>query len=392
MTGSNSQRFDVVIVGGGAIGLSIADQLLQVTQASLDIALISPSNSKGEASQAAGAMIDTFGELDKLESPYDRQKLSLKLQAQRLYPQWLAGIAARSGQAILQKFGMFIVTNAAGQDDAARFALIQDQLRAWGETWETVTSEDIPGFQPQTEFTAHRALFMPEALTIDMEELLLALNGANQRSARYTRLDDRTLAVEQAGTLWQIQTQTHGTILTEKLVVCAGAHTMRVLGEGLQQQTKLPPVYFGLGSSFVVTDGPHIPYGIRTPNRSGASSVHVVPRRHDRLYLGANNLLGTDFDQPLGASVADLSSLFDAVVNQLNMGLRQANVGSLTWGLRPITPDDRVLAGETNLPGLFIVTGTHRTGVHLAPVLAQIVADELLHHSPKFENPFSPKR
>lgn len=48
------------------------------------------------------------------------------------------------------------------------------------------------------------------------------------------------------------------------------------------------------------------------------------------------------------------------------------------WGLRPVTAHDHPIAGRTTIPGLSIVTGTHRTGVHLAPYLSKLVVAELL--------------
>jgi glycine oxidase len=46
-----------------------------------------------------------------------------------------------------------------------------------------------------------------------------------------------------------------------------------------------------------------------------------------------------------------------------------------TWaGLRPGTPDDLPILGETSTPGYFIATGHFRNGILLAPVTAEIMS------------------
>jgi glycine/D-amino acid oxidase-like deaminating enzyme len=388
--------FDVIVIGSGAVGLSIAYELVQ---AALKVALISPRDTTGVASWAAGAMIDTFGELDRLESDYDRQKLALKLKAQRHYPQWLQDIQDRSGHSIFHRLGLFIVANAGGDSpaetlrerDRAKLAFIQAQMPQYEEPWERVNPHEIPGFEPHADFACQDALFMPQALTVDITDLLPALETAIQNSGFYTRLEDRAIALTPLYDHWQATTQNHGTCTGGKVVVCAGAYTMQLLGEPLRLQAKLPPLYFGQGSSCTMTQGPALSYGIRTPNRSGAASVHLVPRTHDRLYLGANNWFGTDLDQVQNPTIGDIHSLLQAGINQLSMACSQASLESFAWGLRPITPNDRPLVGETALPGLFVATGTHRTGIHLAPILSQLIVAELLDPTSKQSNPFSPR-
>jgi glycine oxidase len=47
-------------------------------------------------------------------------------------------------------------------------------------------------------------------------------------------------------------------------------------------------------------------------------------------------------------------------------------------GVRPGTPDDAPLIGETEVAGVFAALGHYRNGVLLAPVTAEIIADQVL--------------
>jgi glycine oxidase len=62
-------------------------------------------------------------------------------------------------------------------------------------------------------------------------------------------------------------------------------------------------------------------------------------------------------------------------------------------GLRPGTPDNAPLIGETELPGLLVATGHFRNGILLMPATAEAVAG-ILNGAPASEAvaPFSPRR
>jgi glycine oxidase len=385
-----SKHFDVVIIGGGAVGLSIVSELVQE---SLKIALVSPQNSSGVASLAAGAMVDAFGEMpNDLTSEYERHKLMAEVKAQRIFPEWLQSIYDRSGRNVFHRMGLFIVSNRDGSSDRARMKLIEEQLIAFGEDFEWVEPDEVPGLKPNYRYPAHNALFVKGALSVDTTELLPALEAVIEQSGRCVRVDDTATDVEQQGSTWRVHTHNSGTIVGERLVVCAGAHTLKVIGEALRQKAKLPQLYFGQGTSCTVTGAPEIPHTIRTPNRALACGVHIVPRARQRVYLGATNWFGTNFNNPKGIHLGQVHSLLDVVMNQINTALRSTSIESLSWGLRPVTAFDRPIVGETEIPGLFVATGTHRTGVHLSPLLAKFVSAELLGKKQPDENPFSPKK
>jgi glycine oxidase len=50
-----------------------------------------------------------------------------------------------------------------------------------------------------------------------------------------------------------------------------------------------------------------------------------------------------------------------------------------SWaGVRPGSPDDAPLIGQTAIPGVFAALGHYRNGVLLAPATAEIVADQII--------------
>ena len=384
---NSSKNYDVIVIGAGAVGLSVANELVQE---SLKIALVSPQNPQGVASLAAGAMIDAFGEISDLDSEYECQRLQVEVKAQKIYPEWLAEISQASGREIFDRKGLFIITNGQSQLDKKRIKLIKEQLAAYGEKFNVVDPSEVPGLKPNYQYPIHEALFIEDALSVDTTDLLAALELAVSNSGYSQRIYDAATSVESQGDAWQVHTQNSDTLQAQRVVVCAGAHSIKVIGEPLRLKAQLPRLFFGKGTSFTVVDAPDVPYTIRTPNRFYACGIHLVPRANNRLYIGGTNSLGTNLSVPKGPSLIEVHSLLDTTIHQLNSSLADASIESVNWGLRPVTAHDRPIVGQTELPGLFVATGTHRTGVHLSPILAKLISAELLGKELPYENPFLP--
>ncbi|MGA0198946.1 MAG: NAD(P)/FAD-dependent oxidoreductase [Prochlorotrichaceae cyanobacterium] len=381
----------IVVIGGGALGLSVAYFL---GQADLETTLIAPEQTNGVASLAAGAMIDAFGEMDQIHSDLDRLRLEVKVQAQQYYPHWLEQLALESGLPITQQPGMFLIGNNQGADDRLQLQQVRQEMQRYGEGFDTVDPQEVPGLAPHDRYPVQEALFLQGARTVDSAQLLRAIEQATLNRGHYSRLYDRVIEVSppvKAGDAWQVKTEQGTIVQATAVVVCAGAYSLQVLGDALVNQLNLPPLYYGLGSGCVVHHAPFVPHGIRTPNRPLAAGVHLVPRAAGGLYLGANNFFGVDLHQPLGTTLSDAHTLLEGAMHQMNTGLSHACLTALTWGLRPVTPSDQPILGETAQPGLFIATGTHRTGIHYAPIFAQWLVAAIQGKPEAKAQPFSPQ-
>jgi glycine oxidase len=59
-------------------------------------------------------------------------------------------------------------------------------------------------------------------------------------------------------------------------------------------------------------------------------------------------------------------------------GITELEFAEAAAGLRPGTPDNAPVLGPSRLPGLVLATGHFRSGVLLAPVTADLIADQLV--------------
>jgi glycine oxidase len=119
------------------------------------------------------------------------------------------------------------------------------------------------------------------------------------------------------------------------------------------------------------------------------STVYVVPRSDGEIVVGATSEeLGFDTTVSAGG-VYEL--LRDA--HELLPGTTELELTETTAALRPGSPDNMPILGESALPGLVLATGHYRSGVLLTPVTADLIA-ELLETGtlPNIGTPFSPLR
>ena len=335
-------------------------------------------------------MIDAFGEIERLDTQKELQKLDFEVHAQRSYPNWLAELEEASGRSIFSQRGIAIVANVGGEHDIPKMQLMRKKMDEYGEPYEEIDPKEVVGLVPHPHYRPHDAFLMKSARSVDASELIAALEEALRKNSYAERIDGYVVKIDDSEAVWAVKLQDGNSIFAPKVIVCAGAHTMKLIPE---ERLAFPKLYFGRGSSVTVVDGPKMPYTLRTPNRALSCGIHMVPQAGNRLYLGATNLFGIDYGHlPSGPTVGELHTLFEAIQNELNTTLRNISIESVHSGLRPVTQNDEPLCGGTKLEGLYIATGTHRTGIHMSPLIAAAVAAEVLGQETDFENPFHPTR
>ncbi|AUX23787.1 uncharacterized protein SOCEGT47_043170 [Sorangium cellulosum] len=380
---------DVVVVGGGILGRAIALELLRE---GARVTMIYPrDHGRDSATLAAGAMIGAFGELTpEHDGPSERARLDFRIRAQDLHPRWLDALRQMSGRPIFSTRGIFMIARRGSAEDARNLQHIRSKLDEHGRRWEEVDPGQVPGLAPSASHAVAESLFLRDDLTIDAAELMDALAAAIAAHPRSSSIDERVLAVEpDAGERgWVVRTR-FARVSAPNVVVCAGARVPEALGEATLARLRLPVLYFAKGIGCVVSGAPPFPHAIRTPNRAEACGLHVVPRAGGRLYIGASNHYGYASAAARGVTPGELGAIVVDAVRQINEALRDTTVEELRFGLRPMTGDDAPLLGATPLPGLFLGTGTWRTGIVMAPLAARVVAAEVLGRPPRRENPFA---
>jgi glycine oxidase len=117
---------------------------------------------------------------------------------------------------------------------------------------------------------------------------------------------------------------------------------------------------------------------IELPTRSirgfaNGHEIYLVPRHDGELVVGAT-VEERGFDTTVRAgAVRELLRDARAILPLID----ELELVEAIAGLRPGSPDNRPLIGPTTTNGLFVATGHYRNGVLLAPITADLVADEI---------------
>ncbi len=381
-----------IIVGAGVLGCAVALSLLEHD---VGLTIIDISGLAGDsASMAAGAMLGALGEVTAEEIIEDGDPVpEARLAAARMYPGWLARICEGTGSGVDVGRGTTIVASAGCAGDRVNLRSIQQVAVSEGVRHEVIDPLDIPWIDPAPECPVIEALFLPDEGWLDPADLLQQLNAILARDSRVTFMHDRVARLTSDNRrVTGVVTEGGWSGMCDWVVVCAGAATASLVRTVDGDGRIMLPVYPGSGTSMVLS-GTAVPEGVvRTPNRDFACGLHLVPRGAD-VYVGATNRVATDVGAVGRVTAGEVHLLLDAAIHQFNVGLERAELLSMRAGMRPISADRTPQVGMTDLPGLAVATGTYRNGILLAPLVGQIIADELTAEGggTRIVNPFSPR-
>jgi glycine oxidase len=348
---------DVVVAGGGLIGLSVA---WRSAQRGLAVTVVDDAPGSGASLAAAGMLAPVS------EAAYGEQDLTrLCLASLERYPAFVAELEATTGTAVgLRTAGTLVV----GFDDDDVRAL--DALHAFRTEWG-LPAERLPGRavrrrEPALTPRVRGGVLASGDHSVDGRALHAALLTA-ARAAGVRVLAGRVRAVcSDAGRATGVELDDGARVPAGTVVLALGAHSGRLPGAPPLPVRPVKGQILRLGGAAGLLEGT-----VRALVRG--REVYLVPYGGGRLVVGAT-VEDRGFDATVTAGgVHDL--LHDALevvpaVSELEL------LETLTrW--RPGTADNAPLLGPSGLPGLVLATGHHRNGVLLTPVTGDAVADLL---------------
>ncbi|MFE4534063.1 glycine oxidase ThiO [Streptomyces scopuliridis] len=371
--------FDVLVIGGGIIGLVTA---WRAAQRGLRTAVADPDPGGGAARVAAG-MLAAVTELHYGEETL----LALNLASAARYPGFVAELEAASGQDTgYRTCGTLAV--ALDTDDRAQLRELHAFQQRSGLTSQWLTGRECRRLEPMLAPGVRGGLRVDDDHQIDPRRLAAALLTACERAGVvfHRAHADRLSVVRDRATGAVLA---DGRALTADQVVLAGGSLSGRLG-GLPADV-LPPVRPVKGQVLRLTVprtyAPFLSRTVRAVVRG--SHVYLVPRENGDLIVGATSEeLGWDTTVTAGG-VYEL--LRDA--HELVPGITELPLTETLAGLRPGSPDNAPLLGPTALPGLSLATGHYRNGVLLTPVTGDVMAAVLTTGElPPEARAFSPSR
>jgi glycine oxidase len=351
------KTWDVIIVGGGIIGLSLS---IALRKRGATVLVVERGEPGREASHAAGGMLVDC----PLETPAALQPLATA--SARMYPEFAYELELESGMKV--------------------------DLRDQG----TISFPSPEHAQRHAEFVARHSLLAPlhqiEPALVDSENLAVylkersvdprALTAAAWKTAKHRAVDFSSgdevtaVAITDGRATGVITTKT--AFHSSKVVNCAGAWAAQIGPHSIPTR----PVK-GQMLCLLMPQRDLIRHVIRTHN------VYLIPRSDGRLLVGAT-VEEAGFDKR--TDVTTIQRLHKSAL-ELVPKLADAKILEDWAGLRPGTPDALPILGATHIPGYYAATGHFRDGILLAPITTEVMTAVIEGRTPEHDlTAFSPKR
>ncbi|MGW1719687.1 glycine oxidase ThiO [Streptomyces sp. NPDC002156] len=376
---SRTHTSDVVVVGGGIIGLVTA---WRAAQRGLATTVVDPAPGGGAAQVAAG-MLAAVTELHHGEQTL----LGLNLESARRYPDFVAELTELTGRDLgYRRCGTLAV--ALDADDRAELRELHALQRRSGLESEWLSGRECRRLEPMLAPGVRGGLRVDGDHQIDPRRLAGALVEACERAGVVLRRTWAERLDVRRGRAVSVLDSDGDELAAGSIVLAGGSLSGRLAGV---PEAVLPPVRPVKGQVVRMTVperyAPFLSRTVRAVVRG--SQVYLVPRENGELVVGATSEeLGWDTTVTAGG-VYEL--LRDA--HELVPGITELPLTETRAGLRPGSPDNAPLLGPTALEGLLLATGHYRNGVLLTPVTGDALAHALVTGElPDEARAFTPRR
>lgn len=334
---------DILIVGGGVIGLGSA---LELARSGASVTVLERGVCGGESSWAGGGILSPLLPWDYSSAVTDLTQLSC-----RLFPEWVARIADMSGiDPEYRVSGMRVLPPFDAERAVQWCAGNGVRLELDGE-----------------------ALWLPDVAQVRNPRLIKALRRALERmGVRIMERVEVTGIVVTEDRVERLDT-TAGSFSAEHYVVAAGAWSKRLLGkQGVQLDIK--PVR---GQMLLYRAKPGM-----LPHIILQNGTYLIPRDDGHILVGST-LEDVGFDK---STTEEARVVLHARALGMLPQLAQAEFVKHWAGLRPAAPDNiPIIARHPQLENLYLNSGHFRYGVTMAPASAQILANHLFNRKQPFD-------
>jgi glycine oxidase len=346
---------DIVIIGGGVIGLSVAWHLARAGDAS--IVVLERGQVGGGASGAAAGMLAPLAEA-RAPGPF----VTLGLESLHRYPAFAEALRAET-ELDIELVGPGMLRVAATEEEADALCAAFSWQRAAGLAVERLSGDEARQREPALSPTVRAAVLSPDERHVEPRRLVRALALACAR--RSVRIEENAPVVELMTEGPRVTgVRTASDVWPCGHVVVAGGAWSEPMGRWLGVSLPVFPV----GGQILALRGLPPPLRHTVYGHAG----YLVPKADGRIVVGATEERGAGFNvRPTAGGMARLLGMAQTLVP----ALADAAFDSVWSGLRPGSRDGLPILGP--LPGwenAHVATGHFRNGILLAPITGEIVA------------------
>ncbi len=368
------KTYDVVIVGGGIIGGSIAFDL---AGRNLRVAVLDRQELMREASWAAAGMLSPAP-----DCPSAIPLLPLGRASLSLYPKFVGAVEDASGERTGFRTGgaLEVICHGDAERELSTLVALHHGL---GLACEPLPLDEARLMEPALGRDARAAAFLPDECSVEPRALTAAvLAAAASAGAALCPGVEATSLVLEANKCIGVKTLAGEIIHAAQVVLAAGCWSSQIL-EAAPYAPTLPV----RGQMAALR---HSGRPIRHVLRSERG--YLVPRGEEspQTVVVGSTIENAGFEKRVTSG--GIEKILSAA-NELAPELAKAEIIETWCGLRPGTPDQLPILGPVEIEGLVFATGHYRNGILLAPVTAKLIGEWIAERRKSLDwEAFSPMR
>ena len=346
---------DVLVIGGGIIGLSTA---IALSQKGANVTIVERDLCGHAATWAAAGMLAP--EAERLEGDL----LDFGIRSREMYPQWIASLMRLSGQ----DCGYWCCGMLAPVVEESDRQVISGHPKY-------ISREESHQRLSGLGQSILGSLWLPEDGQVNNRKLTQAL---------LTAARSLSIKILEGTTVYQIGRDrsrvTHldtsaGKLQSDRYILATGAWTRALM------PLPIKPIKGQMLSVF--DDDRKLQKVIYAP------SCYIVPRQDGTIVIGAT-VEDNGFAQ--GNTAAGIAQLLNRAIS-IYPAIANMPITETWWGFRPHAPNEVPLLGASDYENLVLATGHYRNGILFAPITAKLITDfivdgivdesitQILHHS-----------
>jgi glycine oxidase len=357
------QKFDVVIIGGGVVGLNMAYSLIK-EDLNVSIAVI---DNNSYFSEAAGAMISTITELSH-QDRHQNEMIDNFVNAGKFFSeQWINDFSSENANLIK---GIYYVANAfGGENDLKEINYLIEISNQYNLPYMDVQPKDIPFYKPTNKYYPTKAALFNSDFSLDAPAYI-----ENLRKKLLNRVvfqSNNVISIDSELDIKKIKLDSNETLLC-KYVICATG----ILTNTLFKYSNLNvPIHkqHGLAIDIETNKKQSFFNCIRTPTRGFSCGHHLVSRGNS-IYLGSTNSYSLLAKNTY--NIQALTNLLTNGVKEINQSLNTANIKKIHSGYRSMTIDKKPIIDEIDT-NIFLITGFYRNAYLLSPYFCSLFVKQI---------------
>lgn len=373
MTKDKGQISEVLIIGGGVIGLSIARALHK--KGFRKITILEKGKIGREASFAAAGMLAVQSETDEPDAFFKFCR-----ESNNLYPKFADELFEETGVDIeLDREGtLYLAFNEQDENEIRERFEWQKKARLNVEKLSAIETHKL---EPFVSPEILGSLFFPNDWQVENRKLIHALEKFAEFSGIEIRenCEVKNLLIENGKIVGaEISDEK---FFAEKTVLATGAWTSLIKAESFA----MPEIKPIRGQIIEFQTAKRLFQKVIYSPRG-----YLVPRQDGRILTGAT-VEDSGFDKTISEFATEFlrENALEIAPNLANLKIHDQWVG-----LRPFVSDGLPVLGEiSEIENLFVATAHYRNGILLAPITAKILAEKIAEDkNSEFFEKFSPQR